>query len=76
MSAPQVAGAAGLVAGFLKTSQVPYTPAQIESLIVNSGESVIENQNSFADGRAFNLERLGRYLFNSTYVSGTGGFDD
>lgn len=76
MSSPQVAGAAALVNGFLKTHGVGFTPAVVEQLILQSAENISANDTEFAGGRLLNLERLGRYLFNSTFVSGTGGFDD
>lgn len=76
MSAPHVAGAAALVTGFLKTHSVTYSPSQIERLILNSAETNSANTNYFGLGRSLNLENLGRYLFNSTFVSGTGGLDD
>jgi hypothetical protein len=76
MAAPQVAGAAALAAGFLKTHGIAHTPAQIEDLVLNSADQNAANQTYFGSGRALNLENLGRYIFNSTFVSGTGGFDD
>jgi hypothetical protein len=76
MAAPQVAGAAALATGFLKTHGVAFTPGQIEGLILNSADQNAANHIYFGGGRTLNLESLGRYLFNSTFVSGTGGFDD
>jgi hypothetical protein len=76
MSAPHVAGAAALVTGFLKTHSIAFTPEQIEQLILGSADRNSANQTYFSDGRALNLESLGRYLFNTTFVNSTGGFDE
>jgi subtilisin family serine protease len=76
MSAPQVAGAAALVMGFLKTHGIPYTPEQIELLLQNAAVKDPALATSFASGRRLQMERLGRMLFNSTVVDSTGGFDE
>lgn len=76
MSAPHVAGAAALVTGFLKTRAVQYTPASVEEMILTSADHISANEMFFTEGRSLNLENLGRYLFNSTIVNSTGGFDD
>lgn len=76
MSAPHVAGAAALATGFLKTHSIAYTPEQIEQLILGSADRNSANQTYFSEGRALNLENLGRYIFNSTFVNSTGGFDE
>lgn len=76
MAAPQVAGAAALVKGFMKTRGLASTPAQIESLIESAAIQNSQNLPYFASGRALNLENLGKLIFNSTVVDSTGGFDD
>lgn len=75
MSSPQVAGAAALVTGFLKTHAIKVEPSQIEQLITLSAIAVPGQADFFTEGRRLNLENLGRYLFNSTFVDSTGGFD-
>ncbi len=76
MSAPQVAGAAALVTGYLKTHSINYSPAMVEELIEASASERSENQTYFSGGRLLNIERLGRFIFNSSVIDSTGGFDD
>jgi hypothetical protein len=76
MAAPQVAGAAALIKGFMKTRGLASTPAQIESLIESAAIQNSQNLSFFASGRALNLENLGKLIFNLTVVDSTGGFDD
>jgi hypothetical protein len=76
MAAPQVAGAAALIKGFMKTRGLASSPAQIESLIEGAAIQNSQNISFFASGRALNLENLGKLIFNSTVVDSTGGFDD
>jgi hypothetical protein len=75
MAAPQVAGAAALVKGFMKTRGLAVSPAQIENLIESAAIQNGQNVSFFAAGRALNLENLGKLIFNSTVVDSTGGFD-
>lgn len=76
MAAPQVAGAAALIKGFMKTRSVAVTPAQIESFIETSAIQNSQNISFFANGRSLNLENLSKLIFNSTVIDSSGGFDD
>lgn len=76
MSSPQVAGAAALVIGFMKTHSLSVTPSLVEDSILNSADSKSENSAYFSGGRVLNLENLGRYIFNSTVIDSGGGFND
>lgn len=72
---PQVAGAAALAIGFLKSNGVPYTAAQIErALELSAKENAVVAQ-QFTNGRRVEIGNLGALLFNSTYIDSTGGFD-
>lgn len=76
MAAPQVAGAAALIKGFMKSRSLSVTPAQIENYIEASAIQNGQNFSFFANGRSLNLENLSRLIFNSTVIDSSGGFDD
>lgn len=76
MAAPQVAGAAALIKGFMKTRAQSIAPAQIENYIEASAIQNSQNLSFFANGRSLNLENLGKLIFNSTVIDSSGGFDD
>jgi thermitase len=75
-ASPLVSGAAALAIGFYKTHGLPYTPALIENAIELSAFSDAGLTDAFEAGRRLDLDRLGQYLFNSTWVDSTGGFDE
>lgn len=76
MAAPQVAGAAALIKGFMKTRSIAVSPQQIENLIETSAIQNGQNLSFFANGRSLNLENLSKLIFNSTVIDSSGGFDD
>lgn len=76
MAAPQVAGAAALIKGFMKSRSTNVTPAQIEDYIEASAIQNSQNFPFFVHGRSLNLENLSILIFNSTVIDSGGGFDE
>jgi len=75
-SSAQVAGAAALAIGFMKSQGAPYTADSIEKFLEDSAVEDPALANSYLKGRKLNIKRLGTLLLNSTAISTTGGFDD
>jgi subtilisin family serine protease len=76
MASPIVASATATAVGFLKTQNVTYTPAMIES-IFGQGSLLDPNLSAqITDGRRLHLPTLMKVLTHSYYFSGTGGFDE
>lgn len=75
-SAPQVAGAAGLIISFLKTHKFPYTPDSVEKFLEMSAVEDANNTANALSGRRLSVQRLGKVLLNHTVLSSSGGFDE
>lgn len=76
IAAPHVGAAAALVISFLKTHGYAVNNALVERYIEQGARTNNGLAQDFIDGRWLDLERLGRFLFNSTVIDASGGFDE
>lgn len=76
MATPLVSGAAALIIAFFKTHSISYTPALVESVLLNSSTKNKSIESVFQQGRELNIANIRRYLETNYLSISRGGFDE
>ncbi len=73
MATPAVAGALGIIIGYLRSNGIDPSPAEVEEILKEAADKRGGLATEWEEGRLLDLEKLGLYLQSSYVVKGTTG---
>lgn len=73
MAAPVVAGAAALLVGSFRSRGIPYTNAEVISLLTDSARTVQNQTTFFRNGANLDIQRAAQLFFSRYVMAGNGG---